>query len=95
MTNLKVGELIGIPCSVQDGPFEREVLVEFESLDGTISGFTSAINIQEQGGQHFIKGRILAIKGTVIQAMVEGSFFTTNGLANFSSDKAELMPLAA
>lgn len=95
MSKIEVGSYIGIPCSAQDGPFDKELIVEFESLDGTISGFADVENVREEGGQHFIKGQVRSIENKIVQIWVEGSFFSTNGLASFSSERAELMPLAA
>ena len=97
MAKFVTGDLIGIPCKVEEGPFDNECIVEFESSDGTVSGFTSSANIREEGGRHFIKGQILAVEGEALRVRVEGSFFTTNGLATFSSERAraQFMSLAA
>jgi len=97
MNNFEIGSLIGIPCIVEDGPFEDELLVQFESMDGTVSGFANRGNVREERGQHFLKGAVHSITGNILTIWVEGSFFTTNGLAKFSSENAshEFVSLAA
>lgn len=95
MTNLTIGNYIGIPCKVNPGPFEDEVLVEFESLDGTVSGFSRRENIQEMEGQSFIRGKVREVRGDKVAVMVEGSFFTTNGLATVTSQGLEPLGIAA
>ena len=93
MPALKVGDLIGIPCTVSDGPFESELLVEFETMDGTISGFTASENVKEINGQLCIRAEILAVESEHYLVKVDGSFFSTNGLANVAYGKP--LPLAA
>lgn len=95
MATYKIGSTIGIRCKVIPGPFEEEMLVEFDSLEGKVSGFTNQENIRETGGQHFIRGRIESVNGDVLTVMVKGSFFTTNGLAHVPSNTVENLPLAA
>jgi hypothetical protein len=46
-------------------------------------------------GQHFIRGKVLDVSDGILTAMVQGSFFTTNGLANFTPDRVEPLALAA
>ena len=87
MAQISVGSDIGIPCKFTPGPFDEEVIVEFDTLDGMVSGFTRTTNVKETGGQQLIRGRVLEVNQNVITAMVEGSFFTTNGLANFQPDR--------
>lgn len=95
MAKLQVGGYIAIPCKVNPGPFEDELQVEFSSIEGTVSGFTAQRNITHKGGRPFITGRVQAIEGDVVTVMVAGSFFTTNGLANFRSSTLEELPVAA
>lgn len=95
MPRIKKGEFVGIPCNVSPGPFEEELLVDFDTLDGQVTGFAKKENIQEIEGQQHIKGQVLSVHRDYVTVMVEGSFFTTNGLANVPSDKVENLPLAA
>lgn len=82
MDKIKKGSLIGIPCKVSDGAFEEEILVEFETMDGIISGFTTTENIQEIGGEYHIKAAVVSVESDHLVVNVYGSFFSTNGLAN-------------
>lgn len=95
MADFAIGSYIAIPCKVNPGPFDEEVLVEFDTLDGVVSGFARQANIKEMEGQHFIRGKVLEVRQGVVTAMVEGSFFTTNGLAKFTPDRIETLSLAA
>ncbi len=91
--DLKAGDLIGIPCEVSDGPFEDDLLVQFDTLNGPVSGFASGRNVNQVQEQFFIKGKIKSIEDEYLVVMVEGSFFTTNGLASIG--KENLLPIAA
>lgn len=95
MAYFEIGSNIAIPCKVSPGPFDDELLVEFDSLDGKVSGFTRNENISEKGGQQFIRGMVKDVTGDIVTVMVRGSFFTTNGLAKVPSGNLENLPLAA
>lgn len=95
MAKIEIGNYVGIPCSVSAGPFEDEVLVEFDTLDGKVSGFAQLEDITQMGGQRYIRGKILSIGRDSMSVMVNGSFFTTNGLAHVSQRSVESLPLAA
>ncbi len=82
MRKIKTGSLIGIPCEVSEGAFEGEMLVEFETRDGKISGFTTPENLKEIDGRTYIKAKVVSIETDHFVVMVDGSFFSTNGLAN-------------
>lgn len=93
MSSIKVGGVIGIPCQVSDGPFEDEILVEFDTMDGKISGFTLRENVREINSRVYIKAQVLSVKTDYLVVMAEGSFFSTNGLANV--ELSQSLPLAA
>ena len=93
MTPTKVGDLIGILCQVGDGPFEGEISVEFETMDGKVSGFTIQENVREVDSRMYIKAEVVSVEPDHLVVMVEGSFFSTNGLANVGLDQS--LPLAA
>jgi transcriptional regulator of nitric oxide reductase len=95
MMKLERGSVIGLPCKVNPGPFDDELLVEFDTLDGKVSGFTNRSNIRENGGRQFIRATVKSVSGETVTVMVQGSFFTTNGLANVQSNSIESLPLAA
>ena len=85
---LQVGQQIRIPYSVQPGPFSEERLVSFQSLDGPVSGFVRNEELEEKEGKPTIRGVIRAIEKDYLEVWVRGSFFTTNGLANVSTELA-------
>ena len=88
MFRMEPGLLIGIPCTVTEGAFENERLVDFETIDGKVSGFTSPDNVKEIEGVMCIKAEIISIESNSLLVRVEGSFFSTNGLAHVEPKKA-------
>ena len=93
MTNFKTGEHTWIKCNAQPGPFPSEMAVEFESVDGPISGFVQEKELRQIDDEWLIHAQIKAIHNDVLEVWVQGSFFSTNGLANVTSDNT--MTLAA
>lgn len=91
MKQIRAGSTIGIPCDVSDGAFENELLVEFETLDGKISGFTSVENTKKIGEKSYIRAEVLSVERDHYLVRVEGSFFSTNGLANVTTEHTLLM----
>jgi hypothetical protein len=85
---LQIGQQVKIPCEVQPGPFSEERLVTFQSIEGSVSGFVKREELEEAGGQPTIRGVIRAIEKDYLEVWVRGSFFTTNGLANVSTEMA-------
>ena len=94
MKDITVGMNIGVPCEVQEGPFDDEKMVQFDTVDGPVSGFAQSENIRESEGQYFIKGEVIELGHDTMTVLIEGSFFSTNGLANFAKTQ-EFMPIAA
>ena len=90
MAKFKVGDLVGIPCEVKPGPFSGERLISFDSLDGPVSGFVLEEELKKQRGddQWLVRGRVLSVKPDEIEVWIDGSFFTTNGLATISQEMA-------
>jgi len=87
MAKFNKGDVVGIPCSVDDGPFEDERVVEFDSIEGRVSGFARQANLyQIKDGDWHLKGTVISSNEKTVTIMVEGSFFSTNGLANFAAD---------
>ena len=84
----KAGDLIGVQCEVKPGPFAGERLVTVETVDGSISGFVSESELRSVGERWEVRGKVQEITGGIIQVMIYGSFFTTNGIANIKSDLA-------
>lgn len=81
MSEMKVGDEIGIRCVVAPGPFSQERMITFETVDGSISGFVRTSNLREVGSQWYVNAVIKKIEGNILHVIVKGSFFTTNGLA--------------
>lgn len=81
MGTLNIGDTIRIPCEVKPGPFSDEKFVSFETVDGIISGFVEANEIQERNSRFFVSGIVKETSGDKIVVVVRGSFFQTNGIA--------------
>jgi len=92
MQNVQTGSLIGIPCKVSDSAFDGEVIVEFDSLTGWIAGFARAANVRETDAGKLIEAEIISVEEDHLVVNVDGSFFTTNGIATIQPD---VLPLAA
>lgn len=91
MANFNPGERIRIRCEVQRGAFPTELLVTFDTADGPISGFVRSENVELiEGHEGYIGAIVKKVAGDIITVMVEGPFFTTNGLAYLKSDWADL-----
>lgn len=82
MAAMKIGDTIGVQCSVQPGPFTGERLVSFDTVDGPISGFVKDEDLTEIKSQWYVRAVIQSINDDVLGVRVWGSFFTTNGLAS-------------
>ena len=83
---LKVGDLVGVLCLIQPGPFPDERLVTVETGEGQISGFVKQSNLQidaadpERGR---VKGSVVEATNDSITVKLFGSFFTTaQGIAS-------------
>jgi hypothetical protein len=76
----KVGDLVGVPCAIQAGPFPDEKLVTVETSDGEISGFVkeSSLEIDPHDPEHGrVKSAVVAATEESIVVKLFGSFFTT------------------
>ena len=72
------GELVGVPCVVERGPFPDENLVMVETEEGTISGFVKQANLRVGDGERgVIKGTVVATERGHAMVRLFGSFFTT------------------
>lgn len=86
---ITVGQEIGIRCTVQPGPFSEERLISFETVDGPVSGFVNEERDLKKGGEKwFVRAEVLAIRDDILEVKVQGSFFTTNGVAEISRSTA-------
>lgn len=84
----QTGDLIGVVCEVQPGPFSDERLVTLDTVDGIISGFVKESELRENGSRWEVRGRIQEISGDRLKVQIYGSFFTTNGTAIISKNLA-------
>jgi len=83
MPGIKVGDVVGIRCQVQPGPFSDERLVTIETVEGLTSGFVSQDELKmADDGQWYVHGVVRKVEPDVIEVWIRGSFFTTNGLAS-------------
>jgi len=82
MAGMKVGDVIGVQCTVQPGPFSDERLISFDTIDGPVSGFVQETDLRQSGEHWFVRATIRAIRDDILEVKVQGSFFTTNGLAS-------------
>jgi hypothetical protein len=82
MSEMSVGDAVGIQCDVRPGPFSGEKLITLETVDGPISGFVLETNLKQVGTQWYVRAVIQDIEQDVLTVRVRGSFFTTNGLAS-------------
>jgi hypothetical protein len=94
---LKVGDLVGTPCSIQLGPFPDERLVTVETEEGLISGFVKSANLRidrndEERG--LVAGNVVQVRSDSITVRLFGSFFTT-ALGFASVRRNELRLIAA
>jgi hypothetical protein len=90
MADFKSGQTVRIQCEVQPGAFPTELLVTFETAEGPISGFVRREVVKlGKGHQGFIPAIIKEVSRDTVTVMVEGSFFTTTGLAYLKRDWAE------
>lgn len=77
---LKVGDLVGVPASIQSGPFPDEFAVTVETNEGVISGFVKKPNIKidpSDSNRAHIKGVVVEATDDSITVKLYGSFFTT------------------
>ena len=90
MAGLRVGQEVWIRCTVQPGPFSDEKLVTIETIGGPISGFVGIDELREgQAGNPWgVRGVIHNVTKTYIEAWINGSFFTTNGLTHVAPELA-------
>jgi hypothetical protein len=82
MSEMKVGDVIGIQCDVRPGPFSGERMITFDTVDGPISGFVREPDLMQKDSQWYVRAIIQDIGDDVLHVRVKGSFFTTNGLAS-------------
>lgn len=89
MAQFRRGQIVNIPCSVEQGPFPDEMLVTIQTDTGTVSGFLKSSLVVRQKGQDYVRGVVVEASAKSVQVRVPGSFFTTAaGLTTVSSNWA-------
>ena len=88
------GMVVGVRCTVTSGAFPDERLVTFEAIDGTVSGFVKPEEIETIGGEPHLRAVVRAVASDRLTVLVNGSFFTTTGIA-YLTPSAEVQPIAA
>ena len=84
------GADINIPCTAETGAFPDERLVSVESYNGTISGFVSDRDVhQSANGSTYLIGTVRGLEDDKVYVFLQGSFFTTTGIASFSRRSVE------
>ena len=84
---LKKGDVVGIPCDVGRGAFPGECLITVEATSGPVSGFVPAsqlTNIERNRG--YVRATVEAVTFEIITVWIDGSFFTTTGLADLPAN---------
>jgi hypothetical protein len=86
MGQFRRGQVVNIPCSIQQGAFPDEVLVTIETDKGVVSGFLKSSLVVRHNGRNYVQGVVLEASADSVQVRVPGSFFTTAaGLTTVSS----------
>lgn len=98
MPGFQPGQRVRVKCSVQPGAFADERLVTIDTATGPISGFVSAEHIVDEREQEgYLSAVVSSVSKDMLTLWIDGSFFTTNGLADMSSTWAQsnVQPAAA
>ena len=91
MARFAAGESVAVACEVRPGAFPGEFLVTVHTLSGPVSGFARAADLADPSAALY--GVVRTARPDVVEVMLSGTFFTTNGLAEIRAD--QVMTLAA
>ena len=81
MTTFEPGEKVKVEVKVQAGAFADERLINIDTVNGVVSGFVNASDIENREGEiGYIEGEVKSTTDNTITVFIKGSFFTTNGL---------------
>lgn len=87
MSEFRPGDVVAVPATIQPGAFPGEHLVTITTRSGLVSGFVRDRDIVESNKTIQAVVRDSTAAGLVVQ--LAGSYFTTNGLAEFAADWAK------
>jgi hypothetical protein len=88
MPIINAGDVVGIRCTVQAGPFSEERLISFEAVDGPVSGFVNENELKRVDDIWLVRAVVQSVHDDILEVIVRGSFFTTNGLASIQKSYA-------
>lgn len=86
MPKFEPGDAVAVPATVQQGAFPGEYLVTISTSTGPVSGFVRQRDFVEP--TKTIHAVVRESTPHVLAVQLSGSYFTTNGLAEFSADWA-------
>jgi hypothetical protein len=86
MPKFEPGEGVAVPATVQQGAFPGESLVTISTNSGQVSGFVRERDFVEVGKT--VRAIVRESTTAILAVQLSGSYFTTNGLAQFSADWA-------
>jgi hypothetical protein len=86
MPKFEQGVAVAVPATVQPGAFPGEYLITISTNSGPVSGFARARDFVDP--EKTILAVVRESTSNLLVVQLSGSYFTTNGLAEFSSDWA-------
>ena len=87
MAKFEPGEAVSVPATVQPGAFPGEYLVTVPTVTGPVSGFVRDQDIVDPHKTIQAVVRESTLAGLSVQ--LSGSYFTTNGQAEFTAEWAK------
>ncbi len=84
MAKFEPGESVAVAASMQNGAFPGEYLVTIPTQTGPVSGFVRAQDIVEQNKT--IQAVVCGSTDNGLSVRLSGSYFTTNGLVELSTE---------
>lgn len=86
MHSFRPGDKVAVPATLQPGAFPGERLVTVATRSGPVSGFVTVDSVVDT--DMTINGTVTTSSEDSLSVLLSGSYFTTNGLAEFSADWA-------
>ena len=94
---VKIGDIVWVPCEVKLGPFPNERLVRIQSGHGEWVGFVEeqAIEGKKKKGVARVLARIAKIVGGDVVVTVQAHTFDTNYIRESSHKVSKFVPIKA
>lgn len=86
MAKFEPGEVVAVPATAQQGAFPGEYLITISTRSGPVSGFA-----RERDFVHppkTVRAVVRESTPALLTVQLSGSYFTTNGMAEFPADWA-------